>query len=57
MDIKTELKSVKEHQQEIINKINLLEQQRQILMTEVLKLDGEARLLERMMQEEGKDRT
>ncbi len=48
MDITKELQEVKTKQAQIISRINTLEQEKQQLVQEVLRLEGEVRLLLRM---------
>ena len=48
MDIEKELADAKRKREEIVNRINQLAEQRQMLLQEALRLDGEVRVLERM---------
>ena len=48
MNIKEQLKDAQKRQQEVVAQISTLEQQRQLLLQEALRLDGELRLLKRM---------
>lgn len=48
MDIAKELQDTKTKQAQIVDKINILEQQKQQLLQEALKLEGEIRLLKRL---------
>ena len=48
MDIKAELKANREKLQDIAREINQLEKQKQALLQEALRLDGEMRLLTRL---------
>lgn len=54
MDIKEELKRIRQKQEEIVTQVDQLEDQKQELLQELLKLDGEARLLKRLEAEKGK---
>ena len=47
-NIKAQLEDAQKRQQEVVAQINALEQQRQLLLQEALRLDGELRLLKRM---------
>ena len=48
MNIKEQLKDAQKRQQEVVAQISTLDQQRQLLLQEALRLDGELRLLKRM---------
>ena len=48
MDIKAQLEDAQKRQQEVVAQISTLEQQKQLLLQEALRLDGELRLLKRM---------
>ena len=48
MDIKTELEANRKKLQDIARQINQLDQQKQALLQEALRLDGEQRLLKRL---------
>ena len=48
MNIKEQLKDAQKRQQEVVAQISTLEQQKQLLLQEALRLDGELRLLKRM---------
>ena len=48
MDIKAQLEDAQKRQQEVVAQINALDQQKQLLLREALRLDGELRLLKRM---------
>jgi len=48
MNIKEQLKDAQKRQQEVVAQISTLEQQKQLLLREALRLDGELRLLKRM---------
>ena len=48
MNIKEQLKDAQKRQQEVVAQISTLDQQRQLLLQEALRLDGELRLLIRM---------
>jgi len=52
MDIETELKQSQSKYQEIISRIQTLEQQKQQLMQEALRLDGEVRVLLRLNKDD-----
>ena len=47
-NIKAQLKDAQKRQQEVVAQISTLDQQRQLLLQEALRLDGELRLLKRM---------
>jgi len=47
-NIKAQLKDAQKRQQEVVAQISTLEQQKQLLLREALRLDGELRLLKRM---------
>jgi len=55
MEIKEQLADAKKRQQEVVAQINAIKQQEQALLQEALRIDGELRLLQRMIQEESKD--
>ena len=48
VNIKEQLEDAQKRQQEVVAQINALEQQKQLLLREALRLDGELRLLKRM---------
>ena len=48
MDIKAQLEDAQKRQQEVVAQISTLEQQKQLLLQEALRIDGEIRLLQRM---------
>ena len=48
VNIKEQLEDAQKRQQEVVAQINTLEQQKQLLLREALRLDGELRLLKRM---------
>jgi len=48
MDIAKELAEAKEKQVEVVNEINALDQRKQSLIQEALKLEGEIRVLTRL---------
>ena len=52
MELKEELESTRKRQQDIVQQINQLEEQKQQLLQEVLRLDGEVRLLTRLSKDE-----
>lgn len=54
MDIKAELEANHQKQKEIVTQLDQLDDQKQELLQELLKLDGEARLLKRLDAEKGK---
>ena len=54
MNFKEELEQAKRKRQEIVDRINQLAEQRQVLLQEALRLDGEVRVLERMAKAETK---
>ena len=47
-NIKEQLEDAQKRQQEVVAQINALDQQKQLLLREALRLDGELRLLKRM---------
>ena len=47
-NIKAQLEDAQKRQQEVVAQISTLEQQKQLLLQEALRLDGELRLLKRM---------
>ena len=47
-NIKEQLEDAQKRQQEVVAQISTLDQQRQLLLQEALRLDGELRLLKRM---------
>ena len=47
-DIKSQIEDAQKRQQEVVEQINALEQQRQLLLQEALRIDGELRVLRRM---------
>ena len=49
MDISKELEEAKKKQVEVVNEINALEQRKQSLIQEALKLEGEIRALTRLV--------
>ena len=51
MDIVKELEDAKKRREEIVNQINELAQQRQVLLQEALRLDGEVRAYERLSKD------
>jgi len=55
MNLKEELEEAKRKRQEIVDRINQLAEQRQVLLQEALRLDGEVRVLERMAKAETKN--
>ena len=48
MDTKQELKETQAKQRELVEKVNQMEQEKQQILQELLRLDGEIRLLNRM---------
>ena len=48
VNIKEQLEDAQKRQQEVVAQISTLDQQRQLLLQEALRLDGELRLLKRM---------
>ena len=48
VNIKEQLEDAQKRQQEVVAQISTLEQQKQLLLQEALRLDGELRLLKRM---------
>ena len=51
MDIEAELKASSKKLQDIATEINQLDRQKQELLQELLRLEGEARLLERLKED------
>lgn len=51
MDIKTELERAVSERQKIVDQVNGLDTQRQLLLQEALRLDGEVRLLKKLQSE------
>ena len=47
-NIKAQLEDAQKRQQKVVAQISTLDQQRQLLLQEALRLDGELRLLKRM---------
>ena len=47
-NIKSQIEDAQKRQQEVVEQINALEQQRQLLLQEALRIDGELRVLRRM---------
>ena len=47
-NIKEQLEDAQKRQQKVVAQISTLDQQRQLLLQEALRLDGELRLLKRM---------
>jgi len=54
-NIAEQLVDAQRRQQSVVAQVNALEQQKQLLLQEALRLDGEIRLLERMNHQGGKD--
>ncbi len=52
MDIKEELQSAIAKRQEIVDRVNQIEQEKQKLLQEALRFDGEVRVLQRMNKTE-----
>lgn len=48
MDIKKALEEVQSAQRELVGNINQLDQKRQVIIEELLRLDGEIRVLRRL---------
>lgn len=48
MDIPNLLEEAKQRQRELVDQINLLEQRKQQLLQEALKMEGEIRILQRL---------
>jgi len=51
MDITKELNEAKQRREEVVAQINRLEQQKQALLQEALRTDGEVRMLERLSKD------
>ena len=47
-NIKSQIEDAEKRQREVVEQINALEQQRQLLLQEALRIDGELRVLRRM---------
>ena len=47
-DVKSQIEDTEKRQREVVAQINALEQQKQLLLQEALRIDGELRLLKRM---------
>lgn len=54
MNIKKSLEEAQAKQRKLVEKANQLEQERQMILQELLRLDGEIRLLKRMDEDEHK---
>ena len=48
MNLTEELEEAKKKRREVVDQLNELEEQKQTLLQEVLRLDGEVRVLERL---------
>lgn len=55
MDISQELKAATERRAETVNRLNEVKRQEQDCLQELLKIEGEVRLLTRMASKENKD--
>ena len=55
MDIKAQLEDAQKRQQEVVAQINALDQQKQLLLQEALKTEGEIRILRKLMSD-GEDK-
>ena len=55
MDIEAQLEDAQKRQQEVMAQINSLEQQKQLLLQEALKTEGEIRILRKLMSD-GEDK-
>lgn len=53
MNIAEELEAAKKKQMELVSQINQLEQQKLMLLQEIFRLEGEIRVLERLVEESG----
>ena len=51
MDIKAQLEDAQKRQQEVMAQINSLEQQKQLLLQEALKTEGQIRILRKLMSD------
>lgn len=51
-NIKEQLADAQKRQKEVVTQINVLERQKQLLLQEALRIDGELRLLKRMEADE-----
>jgi len=52
MDLKKKLEEAKARRQQLVEQVNKLAEQRQHLLQEALKYEGEVRVLEEMVKEE-----
>ena len=52
MDIAKELEEAEKKRVELINHINQMEQEKQLLIQEAFRCDGEVRLLQRLLEEQ-----
>ena len=52
MNIKEQLEDAQKRQQEVVAQINALDQQKQLLLQEALKTEGEIRILRKLMSAE-----
>lgn len=55
MDIKSELKEAGEKRAQLLQQLNQLKQQEQEVIQELLRIDGEVRLLQRLSKNGDKD--
>ena len=55
MNIKAQLEDARKRQQEVVAQINALDQQKQLLLQEALKTEGEIRILRKLMSD-GEDK-
>ena len=55
VNIKTQLEDAQKRQQEVVAQISTLEQQKQLLLQEALKTEGEIRILRKLMSD-GEDK-
>ena len=56
-NIKEQLADAQKRQREVVAQINAIEQQKQLLLQEALRIDGELRLLKRMNGDEDTGKT
>ena len=52
MDYKQALEEAQAKQRELVEKLNQLDQERQVILQELLRLDGEIRVLKRIDEDE-----
>jgi len=55
-DLKEKRDSIQKELQDKVNELNLIEQRKQVLVNEVLILQGKLAMLDELIQEEGKEK-